>query len=155
MAESQNGTDPAVAAIAAAAKAERVLDLDAFAPPQPDRYMVLVRGVKYPVRQIMHLTGQEELDLDALDRRLDEATTNRDVRRAMFDRAYHQVRVLVPTMPEKVRLGLKYAEAIEIAREAWAYAIAENPPVADTGSSDPAENSKPVSVASTASIPAG
>ena len=136
------------------AKAERLLDLDVFRPEtaRPESYTVRVLGVTYPVRQIMQLTGQEELDLTALDKALEAATTEHDVRRAMFDRAFHLVRILVPGMSTHIRLGLRYEEALEISRQAWAYATAD--PTLGATDSPPAPGASlsaasPVSLAST------
>lgn len=136
---------------------ERRLDLDAFVPAVSRvRPTVKVFGKEYPVRQMIHLTGREELDLDALERAIDNATTDRAVRRAMFDLAFARVRVLVPTMPEHVREGLQYEQALEVAKEAWAYADEANPPAADTGSETPAPaaSSSPVSAVSSAATQA-
>jgi hypothetical protein len=143
-------------------KDERRLDLDAFAPVPTSRYAVRVGGVDYPVRQMMDLTGDEELQLAALDRAVEASTGSIAVRRSMFDRAFALVRLLVPDMPEKVRLGLKYVEALAVAGQAWAYAAQPNPPVApaDTDgapgpdSNAPVASSRPASVDSSVSIPA-
>lgn len=136
-----------------------LLDLDAFMtrgimPPTRPQPRVRIGGIEYSVRQLVHLTGQEELDLAALDRAVQDANTPLGVRRAMFDRAFGLVRVLVPNMPEKDRLSLSYEQAIAVADLAWDYAVRTvNPPMPDTPDV-PAESSKRVSGVPLAFTPA-
>lgn len=147
-------------------KVERLLDLDALRPSieSPDPYAVRFGGVSYPVRQIDQLTGREELDLAALDQAVIKATGGMAVRAALFDRAFHLVRILVPNMPERVRNDLTFAQASDIGGHAWVYASEnaikaakanERPTSTDTGSTPaPEVKSNPVSVDSTASTQA-
>lgn len=148
-------------------KVERRLDLDALAPVPLSRYTVQYQGVEYGVRQMMDLDGDEELQLAALDEKVDAGIDKSTVamRRAMFDRAYAMIRILVPDMPPKVRNSLKYVAALEVAKHAWAYAREPaNPPAApvatdgapgpETPSSAPAESLKSASPASSVATPA-
>lgn len=135
-------------------KLTRLLDLDAFTSPVKSH--VRVDGVEYPIRQLLHLTGQEELDLAKMDSAVKAAEGDHGIRAALFDRAFTMVRILVPDLPERVRLDLTYAQALAIAAHAWDYvaeAMKADPTLADTGAA-PAENSKPASAASTVSTPA-
>jgi hypothetical protein len=76
------------------------------------------------------------------------------MRRAMFDRAFTMVRLLVPSLPEKQRLALRYDQANAVAGEAWAYATAS--PFVGTEIREPAgeANSRPASEGTTAPIQA-
>lgn len=131
----------------------RLLDLDALlTEPVPSHYRVKVEGVEYPVRQILYLTGQEEADLSALDRAVMEARTFEATRRAMFDRRFKTVRLLVPGLPERILLGLTYDQMGAVAAQAWAYST-EVPPSAGTGAAASADSSsRPVSADSTAGV---
>lgn len=124
---------------------EQVFDLDALSPPPPSRFRVRVRGVEYAIRQMAQLTGDEELDLTSLERAIREAVTDDQVRRAMFDRAHHLVRILIPSMPDHVRRGLQYIEMMALSNHAWAYARQVPGPLGGTGD---ASSATPAALAS-------